>query len=97
MEIRPIALRPTAWLPVLMSLAALGLVLQHIVRFGLERQADEGAAAHLFQLLIVLQLPLIALFAISSLPRAPREAGLVLIIQALAIAGALAAIFYLGW
>jgi len=40
--------RPSALIPLAMSIAALGLVLGHIALFGGARQADEGAAAHLW-------------------------------------------------
>jgi hypothetical protein len=79
-----------------MSLAALATVLIHIVRFGTAREADEGAAAHIWQMLMAGQLPIIAFFAISWLPRLPKAALLVLSLQALAGAAALAPVFYLG-
>jgi hypothetical protein len=88
--------KPSAWLPVIMSLAALATVLIHIVRFGTAREADEGAAAHIWQMLMAGQLPIIAFFAISWLPRLPKAALLVLSLQALAGAAALAPVFYLG-
>ena len=71
----------------------LGLVVQHVVRFGFVEEADEGTAAHLFQLLMVLQLPLIALFAVTWLPRRRRDATIVLAIQALAVLAAFGALF----
>lgn len=66
--------RPSAFLPLAMSCAALALVVGLVALFGLVRQEDEGAAARLFQLLLVAQLPIIAFFAITWLPRAPRRA-----------------------
>ena len=72
-----------------MSLGALGLVLGHIAIFGTARQADEGAAAHLWQFLMAGQIPVIAFFAIKWLPRTPEPALLVLALQAIAgLAGA---------
>ena len=67
-----------------MSVAALGLVLGHIAVFGTARQADEGTAAHLWQLLMAGQIPVIGFFAIRWLPRAPGPALLVLALQAIA-------------
>jgi hypothetical protein len=56
----PIMLRkPSAFLPVAMSLAALGVVLFHVAIFGAARETDEGAAAHLWQVLMAGQLPLL--------------------------------------
>ena len=86
--------RPMAFVPVAMSLAALATVLLYAAIFGTARQADEGAAAHLWQLLMAAQLPVIALFAIRWLPAEPREALLVLAVQ---FAAALAALFPVWW
>jgi hypothetical protein len=60
-------------------------------------QADEGAAAHVFQLLLVVQLPIVAFFAIKWLPRDPRHALYVLALQAAAGLAALAPVFLLHW
>lgn len=80
-----------------MSLAALGLVLGHLAIYGGARQADEGAAAHLWQLLMAGQLPVIAFFAIKWLPRTPGQAMLVLGLQAAAIVAAAAPVFILNF
>jgi cytochrome bd-type quinol oxidase subunit 2 len=89
--------RPSAFLPMAMSLAALGLIVAHIVTAGVAPQRDEGLAAHLWQLLIVAQLPVILYFAVTWLPRAPRPASLVLVIQLLAVLAAAAPVFMLRW
>ncbi len=49
--------RPSAFLPLAMSLTALALVLGRIALFGAAREADEGATAHLWQLLMAGQMP----------------------------------------
>src|SRR5881396_3038251 len=56
--------QPSALLPIAMSVAALALVLGHIAIFGVEREADEGAAAHFWQLLMTGQMPVVAYFAL---------------------------------
>jgi hypothetical protein len=89
--------RPTAWLPVTMSLVALATVLIQIARFGVAREADEGTAAHLWQILMAGQLPIIALFAIKWVPKNPKPALAVLALQAVAGLAALAPVFYFGW
>jgi hypothetical protein len=89
--------RPTAWLPVTMSLAALATILIHIARFNVAREADEGTAAHLWQILMAGQLPIIALFAIKWVPKNPKPALAVLALQAVAGLAALAPVFYFGW
>jgi len=86
--------QPSAFLPVAMSLAALSMVLGHVVMFGVVREADEGTATHVFQLLIVAEVPIVAFFAIKWLPRFPRPALLVLALQAVAGLAALAPVFY---
>ena len=86
--------KPSAFLPVAMSLAALATVLVHIALFGAARQRDEGAAAHIFQLLLLLQLPIVVFFMIKWLPRFPRPALLVLALQAVAGLAALAPVFF---
>jgi len=86
--------KPSAFLPVAMSVAALATVTIYLVMFGTARQADEGAAAHIFQLLMLVQAPIVAFFAIRWLPRFPRPALLVLALQAAAGLAALAPVFY---
>jgi len=86
--------RPSAFLPVTMSLTALALVLVHIAVFGSAREADEGTTAHLWQLLMAAQLPVIAFFAIKWLPRAPRQTLGVLALQAGAVLASMAPVFY---
>ena len=86
--------RPSALLPVVMSLAALATVMAYATMFGTARQADEGTAAHLWQLLMAGQLPVVAFFAIKWLPAEPRQAVLVLALQ---LGAALAALFPVWW
>ena len=86
--------RPRAFVPVAMSLTALALVLGHIAIFGAAREADEGATAHLWQILMAGQLPVLAFFAIKWLPRAPRQALGVLALQAGAVLASMAPVFY---
>jgi hypothetical protein len=88
---------PTAFIPIAMSLAALALVLTYVVTVGTARQADEGTAAHLWQLLMAGQLPVIALFAITWLPRDPRRALFVLALQFVAAVAAAAPVFLLNF
>ena len=85
---------PSALLPIGMSLAAFALAVVHVVVYGAAREADEGAAAHIFQLLILAQLPLIAYFALRWLPRAPVQALWVLALQACAVIAAFAPVYW---
>ena len=88
--------RPSAFVPLLMSAAALAVVLAHVAIFGPAREADEGTAAHLWQILMVGQLPLIGYFALRHLPENPRRALPVLALQAFAGIAAAAPVFLLG-
>jgi hypothetical protein len=88
--------QPSAFLPVAMSFAALATVLAHVVMFGVVREADEGTAAHIFQLLMIAEVPLVAFFAIKWLPRSPRQALQVLALQVGAALAALAPVFFLN-
>ena len=73
--------RPSAWLPLVMSLAAIGLIVLHVARFGITHDTDEGTSAHLFQLLMGLQPFVIGYFAFRCLPENPRQATGVLAMQ----------------
>jgi hypothetical protein len=88
--------KPSAFLPIVMSLTALALVLGSIGRFGVVHEADEGATAHLWQLLMAGQLPVLAYFAIKWLPRAPRPTMYVLSLQAGAALASMAPVFFLN-
>ena len=87
--------QPSAWLPLAMSLAALALVLGHAAMFGVVHETDEGTAAHIFQLLMAAQVPIVIFFALKWLPRLPRETLLVLALQAGAALAAIAAVAWL--
>lgn len=100
--VRQLLKRPTALVPLAMSVAALAVVLGAVAIYGVPGtpgvppETDEGTAARLFQILIAGQLPIIGFFALKWLPRAPRPAIEVLALQALAGIAALAPVFYFG-
>jgi hypothetical protein len=85
-----------ALVPLAMSGAALAIVISHIAVSGVAREADKGTAAHLWQLM-AWQIPVVAFFAITWLPRGPRQALLVLALQAGVALAALAPVFLLNW
>jgi hypothetical protein len=87
--------QPLAFLPLVMSLAALATVLGFLAINGVVHQADEGTAAHVWQLLMAGQVPIVAIFAIKWLPQAPRQALPVLALQAAAALAALLPVFLL--
>lgn len=92
----PTLRKPSAWIPLAMSFAALAVVLIHVAMFGAAREPDEGAAAHIWQLLMAGQVPVVAFFAIKWLPRTPGPALLVLALQCGAALAALAPVFLLN-
>jgi hypothetical protein len=89
--------RPSAFLPLVMSFAALATVLIVVVLHGTAPQADEGAAAHIWQLLMAGQLPFVAFFALRWVPQSPRQAVPILALQLAAALAAVAPVFLLRW
>ena len=92
--------RPSAYLPVAMSLAALAMVMGAIavgVAQGghVARDPDEGTIAHLFQLLMTVQWPITLFFAVKWLRRAPRQTLGVLGLQATAWLAGCAPVYFL--
>ena len=86
--------KPSAVLPLLMSLIALTLVIFRVA-VGTAHAADDGTAANLFQLLIAGQAPVVAYFAAKWLPREPAQASMMLAVQAGAALVALVPVFIL--
>jgi hypothetical protein len=95
MRVGVVIRKRSAFLPISMSLGALVLLLWHVAAFGVVRQADEGAAAHIYQLLMAAEVPIVAYFALTWLPRAPRGALFVLALQVGAALLTLAPVFLL--
>lgn len=86
--------QPSAFLPLAMSLTALTLVLVHVAIYGAVHEADEGATAHIWQILMAAQIPVVAYFAIKGLPRAPGPTVKVVALQAGAVLANIAAVFF---
>ncbi len=89
--------RPSAFLPIVMSLGAIAAIVLFIALHGTAPQADEGAEAHIWQLLMAGQVPVIIFFAVKWLPQSPRNAVLVLAAQLGAVVAAMAPVYLLGW
>ncbi|MGP8227041.1 MAG: hypothetical protein ACLQGT_12910 [Terracidiphilus sp.] len=87
--------QPSALIPLGMALTALAVVLGHVALYGAAREADEGAAAHIWQLLMVAQLPALLVFGIRWLPKAPKQAMGVLALLVAAILAAIAPVWFL--
>jgi hypothetical protein len=88
--------KPSAVVPIVMSLCAVTVVVVAIANGSAKPQPDEGAAAHIWQILIAGQLPFLAWFAVRWLTRDFKAAVPVLGIQILALAAALFPVWYLG-
>ena len=88
---------PSAFLPVIMSFGALATVLSFLALHGPAPQADEGAAAHIWQLLMAFQAPIVLYFVIKWMPKSPRHAVPILALQAVAAVAAMAPVFLLHW
>jgi hypothetical protein len=95
-NIAVLARKPSAIAPIVMSLAALGVVLIAIAMGAATPEPDENAGAHIWQLLMVGQLPLLAWFALRWL-RNDLKAGLSIVgLQIAAFVAALLPVWYLG-
>src|SRR6476646_6616676 len=97
MSITAALTRPSAFLPIAMSAAALVTIGVHIALAGTAPQPDEGTAAHIWQLLMAGQIPIVMFHAIKGLPLSPRPALQILALQVAAGIAALAPIYLLGW
>ena len=88
--------KPSAIAPIIMSAFALFVVLVAIATGSAKPQPDEGAAAHIWQLLMAGQIPFLGWFVLRWLTRDLRAALPVLSIQIVAFAAALFPVWYLG-
>ena len=88
---------PSAFLPVAMSLGALATILGFLAFHGPAPQPDEGAAAHIWQILMAGQVPIVLFFAIKWVPQSPRQAVFILALQVGAGLAAMAPVFLLHW
>jgi hypothetical protein len=97
-SIRLLSGKPSAFAPMLMSAAALALVVGCIVARPdmVVRDGDEGAIAHIWQILMAGQLPLVAYFVIKWFPRVPRQTLYILALQIGAALAAMAPLYFLG-
>lgn len=93
----PLLKHPSAFLPVAMSLGALATVFIFIALHGTAPQADEGAAAHIWQLLMAAQAPIVLFFAIKWVPQSPRQALPIVALHVGAALAAMAPVFLLHW
>ena len=91
----PTIRQPTVFVPLAMSLVALTMVLVHFAIFGIVEETDEGTLAHIFQLLIVTQVPFLAFLAFRWLVVAFKQTLFFIVLQASAALAAIIAVFFL--
>ena len=87
--------RPSALAPMAMSMAALALVLGHVAMFGIVHETDEGTAAHIYQLLMAGQVPIIGYFVLRYLPEQPARTIWIVAAQLAAAAMAFGALYWM--
>jgi hypothetical protein len=87
--------KPSAFVPLAMSVTALGVIGVAAMFGRLVPRPDEGAEAHIWQLLMAGQLPVLAFFAVKWLPRAPKQALYVVGLQVAAVLAAMAPVYFL--
>ena len=90
--LRMLSRRPSALAPLAMSIVALARVLGHYGIYGIVTATDEGTPARVFQLLMVLQGPIIATFAVRGLQFAPIATLEILACHGAAAAAAIVAV-----
>lgn len=94
----------TAWVPLLFAGAAIALLAGYFATgphapvlindHGAPRE-DEGTAAHLWQILMLLQVGAILTFAALWLPRDPKRAAPMLLLHAIGILASAAPVYFL--
>jgi len=95
----------SAWIPIALAGAAIALLAGYfftgphapniVVENGVPRE-DEGTAAHLWQLLMLLQVPSVLFFAAWWLPRDPKRTLAMLGLQGFAFVAAASPVWLLG-
>jgi hypothetical protein len=85
----------SAWLPFVLSLVALGLILENWVIFGINHESDKGTSAQIFQVLMAVQVPVIGYFVLIWLPRQRKKTLRIFAFQATTWLAAIAAVYWL--
>ena len=83
-------------MPIALSFGIIGMILGFLFFVGVSgsRSKDEGVAAHLFQIWLVLEALMIPFFALTWLPRMPKEASLILAVQILLVLAGMFPVWY---
>ncbi len=87
--------KPSAWIPLALSIGILVMEFSFLVFADpAQPQADEGVAAHLFQLWLVAEFFLVGFFAFRWVPQAPRQALPILALQVALVLAGMFPVFY---
>jgi hypothetical protein len=86
--------RPSAFVPLAISTGFLAFFAVAYAQGTLVRQPDEGTGAHLFQLLMPVQLLIMLVFALNWVPKKPRAAVPILALQVAAALGVFAVVYF---
>ena len=87
--------KPSAWVPLVLSFGILAMEFYLLVFAGPPQpEADEGVAAHLFQLWLAGEFFLLAFFAVRWGPQAPKQALPILAIQIALVLAGMFPVFY---
>lgn len=95
-SIAVLARKPSAIVPLMMSLIAIAALMVAFATAGPLRQEDEGTTAHVWQLLMAGQLPIIGWFALRWVRQNFRAALPILGLQAVAFVAALLPVWLSG-
>lgn len=86
--------KPSAWIPIVISIIFFAYIVIFISIFGIVREKDEGTGAHLFQIWLALEPFMVGFFAVKWLPRAPKPVLLILALQVVAALLPISVVFY---
>ena len=91
--------RPSAWIPIVLSLGIITMIAGFLTFIAVpsEPAQDEGVAAHLFQIWLVLEALMIPFFALTWLPRLPKEASFLLAAQIFLVLAGMFPVWYFGF
>lgn len=85
----------SAWIPIAISAVATSVLVVQAWKYGVSHDGGPGPITHIFHLLMALQMPFVAHFAIGWLSRGSGMALLLLAAHLIAAAGAFAALYVL--
>lgn len=94
MNFKDLIKRPSAFVPILMSILAIIILLIHIMIAGVEEKQGEEIVTDVFEILIIWQLPVIIFFALKWMSQSFKNALIVLFLQIAVAAGAFCLIYH---